>query len=48
MTNDNKNTMIPNLWETAEAVRRGKFYSNTINLTSENKKKSQINLKAYT
>lgn len=47
-TNDNKNAMIQNLWETAKAVIRGKFYSNTTNLISENKKKSQINNKAYT
>ena len=31
--------MIQNLWETAKAVIRGKFYSNTTNLISENKKK---------
>ena len=31
--------MIQNLWETAKAVIIGKFYSNTTNLISENKKK---------
>ena len=33
--------MIQNLWETAKAVLRGKFYSNTI--LSQERRKTQIN-----
>ena len=34
--NDNENTMIQNLWDTAKAVLRGKFIA--VQLTSGNKK----------
>ena len=40
-TNDNKNTMIQNLWDAAKAVLRGKFI--TIQAYLKKQEKSQIN-----
>ena len=40
-TNDNKNTMIQNLWDTAKAVLRGKFIA--IHTYLKKQEKSQIN-----
>ena len=40
-TNDNKNTMFQNLWDTAKAVVRGKFIAIQAHLKKQ--EKSQIN-----
>ena len=40
-TNDNKNTMIQNLWDAAKAVLRGKFIA--IQVHRKKQEKSQIN-----
>ena len=40
-TNDNKNTMIQNLWDAAKAVLRGKFIA--IQAYLKKQEKSQIN-----
>ena len=41
-TNDNKNTMIQNLWDAAKAVQRGKFIA--IQSYLRKQEKSQINI----
>ena len=40
-TNDNKNTMIQNLWDAAKAVLRGEFIAFQVHLKKQ--EKSQIN-----
>ena len=40
-TNDNENTMIQNIWDTAKAVLRGKFIA--IQAYLEKQEKSQVN-----
>ena len=43
-TNDNENTMIQNLWDTAKAVLRGKFIAIQAYLKKQEKSQVQSNL----